>query len=128
MRGRLPPAAPSSCSRSSPTRAERSTVLLATGLPFSEWTQVIHNARLCKALLDRITHRAHIIKTGSDSYGFHRTLEPPVVTARTAANGLSPAARISPEKGSAPHPHRPRETTTATAVVSQLLHSSRRGC
>jgi hypothetical protein len=28
-------------------------------LPFSEWTQVIPNARLCKALLDRITDRAH---------------------------------------------------------------------
>src|SRR5437016_3289670 len=41
-------------------RAERSAVLLTTNLPFSEWTQVIPNARLCKAVLDRITDRAHI--------------------------------------------------------------------
>ncbi len=56
-------------------RAEKATVLLTTNLPFSEWTQVIPNARLCKALLDRITDRAHIIETGSDSYRFRRTLE-----------------------------------------------------
>jgi hypothetical protein len=33
------------------------------------------NARLCKALLDRITDRAHIIETGTDSYRFRRTVE-----------------------------------------------------
>ncbi|MGH3324869.1 MAG: IS21-like element helper ATPase IstB [Streptomyces sp.] len=55
-------------------RAEQATVLLTTNLPFSEWTQVIPNARLCKALLDRITDRAHIIETGTESYRFRRTL------------------------------------------------------
>ncbi len=55
-------------------RAERSAVVLTTNLPFSEWTQVIPNARLCKAVLDRITDRAHIIETGTDSYRFKRTL------------------------------------------------------
>jgi DNA replication protein DnaC len=56
-------------------RAEKAAVLVTTNLPFSEWTQVIPNARLCKALIDRITDRAHIIETGSDSYRFRRTLE-----------------------------------------------------
>lgn len=55
-------------------RAERSAVLLTTNLPFSAWTQVIANTRLCKALLDRITDRAHIIETGTDSYRFRRTV------------------------------------------------------
>lgn len=55
-------------------RAERAAVILITNLPFSEWTQVIPNARLCKALLERITDRAHIIETGSESYRFRRTL------------------------------------------------------
>jgi DNA replication protein DnaC len=56
-------------------RAERTAVVLTTNLPFSEWTQVIPNARLCKALLDRITDRAHILETGTESYRFRRTLE-----------------------------------------------------
>jgi DNA replication protein DnaC len=90
-------------------RAERSAVLLTTNLPFSEWTQVIPNARLCKALLDRITDRAHIIETGSESYRFRRTLELRGRRhGRTTANGLSPAARLSPEKGSAPAPPPPK--------------------
>ena len=56
-------------------RAEKAAVILTTNLPFSEWTQVIPNARLCKALLDRITDRAHIIETGTYSYRFRRTIE-----------------------------------------------------
>jgi DNA replication protein DnaC len=56
-------------------RAERATLIVTTNLPFSEWTQVFPNPRLCKALLDRITDRAHIIETGVESYRFRRTLE-----------------------------------------------------
>ena len=55
-------------------RAEKAAVVLTTNLPFSEWTQVIPNARLCKAVLDRVTDRAHIIETGTESYRFRRTL------------------------------------------------------
>jgi DNA replication protein DnaC len=56
-------------------RAERATLIVTTNLPFSEWTQVLPNARLCKALLDRITDRAHIIETGTESYRFKRTVQ-----------------------------------------------------
>jgi DNA replication protein DnaC len=56
-------------------RAERATLVITTNLPFSEWTQVFTSARLCKALLDRITDRAHIIETGTESYRFRRTIE-----------------------------------------------------
>jgi DNA replication protein DnaC len=55
-------------------RAERAAVILTTNLPFSEWTTMIPNARLCKAMVDRLTDRAHIIETGSESYRFRRTL------------------------------------------------------
>lgn len=55
-------------------RAERAAVILTTNLPFSEWTQVFPNPRLCKALLDRVTDRAHIIETGTESYRFRRTM------------------------------------------------------
>ncbi len=56
-------------------RAEKAAVILTTNLPFSEWTTMFPNARLCKAMLDRLTDQAHIIETGSESYRFRRTLE-----------------------------------------------------
>jgi DNA replication protein DnaC len=56
-------------------RAEKAAVIVTTNLPFSEWTQVFPHPRLCKALLDRLTDRAHIIETGTESYRFRRTLE-----------------------------------------------------
>lgn len=56
-------------------RAERAALIITTNLPFSEWTQVFPNPRLCKALLDRITDRAHIIETGTESFRFRRTME-----------------------------------------------------
>jgi DNA replication protein DnaC len=50
-------------------RAERAAIIVTTNLPFSEWTTVFPNPRLCKALLDRITDRAHIIETGTEFPG-----------------------------------------------------------
>ena len=55
-------------------RAERAAVIITTNLPFSEWTTMIPNVRLCKAMVDRLTDRAHIIETGTESYRFRRTL------------------------------------------------------
>ena len=52
----------------------RITILAALNLPFSEWTTMFPNARLCKAMLDRLTDQAHIIETGTESYRFRRTL------------------------------------------------------
>lgn len=56
-------------------RAERAALILTTNLPFSEWTTVFPNPQLCKALLDRVTDKAHIIKTGIESFRFRRTME-----------------------------------------------------
>jgi DNA replication protein DnaC len=56
-------------------RAERAAIIVTTNLPFSEWTTVFPNPRLCKAMLDRITDRAHIIETGTESFRFRRTME-----------------------------------------------------
>jgi len=38
-------------------RAERAAVIVTTNLPFSEWTGVFPNPRLCQAWLDRVTDR-----------------------------------------------------------------------
>ena len=54
-------------------RAEKAAAIVTTNLPFSGWTQVIPNPRLCRALIDRLTDRAHIIETGKESYRLSRT-------------------------------------------------------
>jgi DNA replication protein DnaC len=56
-------------------RAERTAIIVTTNLPFSESTTVFPHPRLCKAVLDRITDRAHIIETGTESFRFRRTFE-----------------------------------------------------
>jgi DNA replication protein DnaC len=49
-------------------REERSSVAVASNLPFSEWGQVVTDARLVAAVVDRLTFRAHIIETGTESF------------------------------------------------------------
>jgi DNA replication protein DnaC len=56
-------------------RVERASIIMTTNLPFSEWTSVFSNTRLCKAIVDRVTDRAHIVETGTESYRFKRTME-----------------------------------------------------
>jgi DNA replication protein DnaC len=48
-------------------RQEQRPVVLTTNLPFSEWTTIFPDPRLCRAVVDRLTHRAHIIETGTQS-------------------------------------------------------------
>ena len=72
-------------------RAEKATVIATTNLPFAEWTTVFPNARLCKALLDRLTDRAHIIDTGTESYRFRRSLEQRQAKGRVKPRGHAAA-------------------------------------
>jgi len=65
----LAEAGPRCCSRSSP-EGGKAAVIITTNLPFSEWTTVFPNARLCKAMLDRLTDQAHIIEPAAIRTGF----------------------------------------------------------
>jgi DNA replication protein DnaC len=56
-------------------RNERGALIVTTNLPFGEWTKVFPDPRLAKAVVDRITHRAHIIDTGTESWRFRHGLE-----------------------------------------------------
>ena len=49
-------------------RYERGSVLVTSNLPFDEWTEVFGSERLTGALLDRLTHRVHILEMNGESY------------------------------------------------------------
>jgi DNA replication protein DnaC len=55
-------------------RNERASLICTTNLPFGDWTKVFPDARLAKAVVDRLTHRAHIIETGEESWRFRHGL------------------------------------------------------
>jgi DNA replication protein DnaC len=47
---------------------ERTSLLVTTSLPFAQWTEVLGSERLTGALLDRLTHRVHILEANGQSY------------------------------------------------------------
>ena len=47
---------------------ERTSLIITTNLPFEEWTEVLGSQRLTGALLDRLTHRVHIIEANGESF------------------------------------------------------------
>ena len=55
-------------------RHERGSLIVTTNLPFGEWTKVFPDPRPAQAVVDRLTHRTHIIDTGSESWRFRHGL------------------------------------------------------
>ena len=55
---------------------QRVALIITTNLRFADWTQVFGDERLTAALLDRLTHKAHILEfTGADSYRFRERMQ-----------------------------------------------------
>ena len=54
-------------------REERASIACASNAPFSEWGATFPDPRLAAAVVDRLTFRAHIINTGSNSYRLRTT-------------------------------------------------------
>jgi DNA replication protein DnaC len=49
-------------------RHERRPIILTTNKPFAEWNEVFPNSSSVTALVDRLLHRAEIVKIEGDSY------------------------------------------------------------
>ena len=56
-------------------RYERSSLLVTSNLPFSEWQQVFQGDRMTAALLDRLTHHCEIFEMNGESYRFRESMK-----------------------------------------------------
>jgi DNA replication protein DnaC len=56
-------------------RHEKKSVIITTNLGFGDWTQIFGDPTLTAALLDRITHKAHVINCSWESYRLRDTLK-----------------------------------------------------
>lgn len=59
-------------------REERASIAVASNASFSEWGRFFPDARLAAAVVDRLTFKAHIIETGTESYRLRTTRMRPV--------------------------------------------------
>jgi len=57
------------------TLYERVAVVVTTNLRFADWAQVFGDERLTAALLDRLTHKAHILEFVGESYRFRQRMQ-----------------------------------------------------
>ena len=57
------------------TLYERVSTIVTTNLRFADWTQVFGDERLTAALLDRLTHKAHILEFTGESFRFRQRME-----------------------------------------------------
>ena len=55
-------------------RHERGSTIITSNLDFGDWGQVFGDDRLTAALLDRMTHHAHILLMNGDSYRLRQTM------------------------------------------------------
>lgn len=55
-------------------RYERHSTIITTNLSFPDWTQLFGTQQLTAALLDRLTHRCHILEMNGESYRFKESL------------------------------------------------------
>ena len=57
------------------TLYERVAMIVTTNLRFANWTQVFGDEQLAAALLDRLTHHAHILEFVGESYRFRERMQ-----------------------------------------------------
>jgi DNA replication protein DnaC len=55
-------------------RYERGSLIITSNLEFPKWTEVLGDEQMTAALLDRLTHNAHILNINGESFRFKQAL------------------------------------------------------
>jgi len=53
---------------------ERVSIIVTTNLRFGDWNQIFGDEKMTAALLDRLTHKSHILEFVGESYRFRQRL------------------------------------------------------
>ena len=68
---------------------ERTSLIVTTNLPFENWTETLGSERLTGAMLDRLTHRVHILEANGESFRLKECQKTPQTPINLAPPGRS---------------------------------------
>ena len=77
---------------------EYQSLIVTSNLPFDQWTTIFGCERLTGALLDRLTHRCHIIEADGESYRLRQARRQEKAPPFTQSNEEAEERRFSIDK------------------------------
>ncbi len=80
-------------------RYQRGSLIVTSNLGFAEWTEVFGDPRLTSALLDRLTHRCHILEFKGKSHRFRQSLQRQAESSDSPVVGGSTSESLAEDNG-----------------------------